>query len=75
MTLFLLNSNLLSKDARFQWDKIVTSQVDTAPWTSVQGRDQPKACTKLYMSFMDCVMLHLQMAFTDDAAENETLPY
>ena len=28
---FSLYANLLSKDARFQWDKIVMSQVDSAP--------------------------------------------
>ena len=56
---FLLYMNLLSEDAHFQWDKIVSSQVDTAPWTDVRGIEQPDARTKSYMSFMDCVMLHL----------------
>ena len=36
---FSLYANLLSKDARFQWDKIVLSQVDTAPWTDVRGKE------------------------------------
>ncbi len=34
---FLLYVNLLSKDARFRWDKIVSSQVGAAPWTNLQG--------------------------------------
>ncbi len=29
----LLYANLLSKDAQFHWDKIVSSQVGAAPWT------------------------------------------
>ncbi len=32
---FTFYANLLSEDARYQWDKIVASQVDTAPWTDV----------------------------------------
>ena len=63
--------NLLSEDARFQWDKIVSSQMDTAPWTNVRGMEQPNAHTKSYMSFMDCVTLHLQMVFAEDAVEKE----
>ena len=34
---FSLYANLLSEDARFRWDKIVASQVGTAPWTDLQG--------------------------------------
>ena len=64
-------AHLLSKDAQYQWDKIVASQVDTAPWTDVQGKEQPKGCAKLYLSFMDSVMLHLQMVFAENAAEQE----
>ena len=56
---FSLYANLLSKDAWFQWDKIVTSQVDTAPWIDVRGKEQPEKRTRSYTSFMDCVTLHL----------------
>jgi hypothetical protein len=31
---FSLYANLHSKDARFRWDKIVSSQVGAAPWTN-----------------------------------------
>ena len=68
---FSLYANLLSEDARFQWDKIVTSQVDTAPWIDVRGKEQPEKRTRSYTSFMDCVTLHLQTVFSDDAAEQE----
>ena len=68
---FTFYANLLSKDARYQWDKIVALQVDTAPWTDIQGKEQPTACVKLYPSFMDSVTLHLQTVFAEDAAERE----
>ena len=64
-------ANLLSVDAWFQWDKIVISQVNTAPWTDVRGKEQPGVCTRSFMSFMDCVMLHLQKVFANGAAEQE----
>ena len=51
---FSLHAKLLSEDARFQWDKIVTSQVDTAPWIDFRGKEQPDTCTRSCMSFMDC---------------------
>ena len=64
-------AHLLSEDARYQWDKIVALQVDTARWTNIRGKEQPKACVKSYLSFMDCVTLHLQTVFTKDAVEQE----
>ena len=33
---FMFYENLLSKDAQYQWDKIVASQVDTAPWPTAR---------------------------------------
>ena len=68
---FTFYTNLLSKDAQYQWDKIVALQVNTAPWTNIQGKEQPKACVKLYLSFMDCVTLHLRRVYAEDAAEQE----
>ncbi len=46
-------------------------QVGTAPWTDVQVKEQLDAHTKSYLSFMDCVMLHLQMVFAEDSVEQE----
>ena len=34
-------------------------------------RQQPTARVKSYLSFMDCVTLHLQTVFAEDAAEQE----
>ncbi len=39
---FSLYANLLSKDARIHWDKIVSSQVGAAPWTDLQGNKHEK---------------------------------
>ena len=49
---FMFYANLLSKDARYQWDKIVASQDDTAPWTDVRGKEQPTVRVRSYLSFM-----------------------
>ncbi len=32
-------ANLLTKDARYHWDKIIKSQCDTAPWIDLQGKE------------------------------------
>ena len=48
--LFMFYVIFLSKDARYQWDKIVALQVHTAPWTNVRCKEQPKACVKSYLS-------------------------
>ena len=43
---FMFYTNLLSEDARYQWEKIVALQLDTAPWTNVRGKEQPNARVK-----------------------------
>jgi hypothetical protein len=56
---FLLYANLLSKDAQFRWDKIVSSQVRAAPWTDLQGNEHEKGHGKSMGSFQDCITFHL----------------
>jgi len=68
---FSLYANLLSEDARFRWDKIVTSQVGTAPWTDLQGNEHPDAREKCMQSFQDCMTFHLLDMFPSDAAEQQ----
>ncbi len=48
---FLLYSNLLSEDARFRWDKIVSGQVGATPWTNLQGNKHKNECGKCMESF------------------------
>jgi hypothetical protein len=68
---FLLYANLLSKDARFRWDKIVTSQIGVAPWTDLQGNKHEKERAKGMESFQDCITFHLLDMFPGNAAEQQ----
>ncbi len=63
--------NLLSKDARFRWDKIVASQVGTAPWTDLQGNEHAEERGKGKQSFQDCITFHLLDMFPSNAAEQQ----
>jgi hypothetical protein len=67
----LLYVNLLSKDARFRWDKIVSSQVGAAPWTDLQGNEHKKEHGKSMESFHDCITFHLLDMFPSNAAEQQ----
>ena len=56
---FLLYANLLSKDVRFCWDKIVSSQVGAAPWTNLKEKEHEKERDKSMESFQDPGLHHL----------------
>jgi hypothetical protein len=56
---FLLYANLLSKDAQFCWDKIVSCQVRAAPWTDLQGNEHKKEHGKSKEFLQDCITFHL----------------
>ena len=68
---FSLYANLPSKDARFHWDKIVSSQVGTAPWTDLQGNEHKKEREKSMESFQDCITFHLLDMFPSNAAKEQ----
>jgi len=68
---FSLYANLLSKDARFRWDKIVASQVGAAPWTDLQGNKYEEESGNSMESFQDCITFHLLDVFPGDAAEQQ----
>jgi hypothetical protein len=68
---FSLYANLLSEDARFRWDKIVSSQIGAAPWTDLQGNEHEKEREKSMESFQDCITFHLLDMFPGDAAEQQ----
>ncbi len=55
---FLLYANLLSKDTRFRWDKIVSGQVGAALWTNLQGNKHKKERGKSMEFFQDLSGLH-----------------
>ncbi len=68
---FLHYANLLSKDARFCWDKIVSSQIGAAPWTDLQGSEYHKEHGKDMQSLQDCITFHLLDMFSGNAAEQQ----
>ena len=68
---FSLYANLLTEDARYHWDKIVSSQCDTYPWTDLRGKEQQRVRPKSETSFQDCVSFHLLNVFQADAAERQ----
>jgi hypothetical protein len=68
---FSLYANLLRKDARFRWDKIVSSQVGAAPWTDLQGNEYEEEHGKSMESFQDCITFHLLDMFPGDAAKQQ----
>jgi hypothetical protein len=48
---FLLYANLLSKDARFRWDKIVSSQIRAACGPIYKGMNMRKSMTRVWSPF------------------------
>ncbi len=69
--LFSLYANLLSKDARFRWDKIVSSQDGAAPWTNLQWKEHEKEHGRSMESFQDCITFHLLDMFPGDASKQQ----
>ncbi len=68
---FSLYTNLLSKDAQFCWDKIVSSQVGAAPWTDLKGKEHEKERDKSMESFQDCITFHHLDMFRSNAAKQQ----
>ena len=66
---FKLYGNLLSNEARQPWDKIVQAQMMKCPWEDIFGVTHDETPTKIWESFMECIMFHLQQMFRHDAGE------
>jgi hypothetical protein len=62
---------LLSKDAQFRWDKIISSQVRAALWTNLKGKEHEKEHDKSMESFQDCITFHFLDMFPGDAAKQQ----
>ena len=60
---FQLYSNLIAEKARQPWTKIMTEQIDAAPWIDIQHAEHAESHGKLWDSFMECVRLHLLTMF------------
>lgn len=66
---FKLYRSLLSDKARQTWEEIIKTEVTLAPWEGVNGVMHTETPIKTWNSFDDCVMLHLQQVFGQDAGE------
>jgi hypothetical protein len=67
--MFQFYANLLSVEAKYAWNKIVTEQTASNPYVDLQGISQkgPRGVSR--QSFEDCVLFHLLAVFPINAAE------
>ena len=68
---FQLYSNLLTKEARRPWSKILGEQIGVTHWTNLFGVEHTEEQKRLCQSFMDCVTFHLLTVFQSDAAKTQ----
>jgi hypothetical protein len=69
--MFHFYTNLLSVEAKYAWNKIVTEQMASNPYGDLQGVFQkgPRGVSR--QSFEDCVLFHLLSLFPINTAERE----
>jgi hypothetical protein len=69
--LFAFYSNLLSPESKYAWNKIISKQMESNQFGTLQGvsLEGPRGMSR--ESFNDCVMFHLFTAFPINAAEQE----
>jgi hypothetical protein len=61
--------NLLSGDAQSQWDCVCRKMQERDLWAAVNGQVTKGRCPRTWMSFLDCLELHMLTVFSADAAE------
>jgi hypothetical protein len=66
---FELYGNLLSDEARQPWNKIIQAQTTKCPWEDIHGVTHDETPTKIWDSFMECIMFYLQKVFRNDMDE------
>jgi hypothetical protein len=69
--MFQFYANLLSSDAKYEWNKIVREQTEADPFNDLKGVSRKGPRGLLRESFDDCVMFHLLNVFPNNAAEQE----
>jgi hypothetical protein len=69
--MFQFYANLLSSDAKYEWNKIVREQTEADPFKDLKGvsRKGPRGLSR--KSFDDCIMFHLLTVFPNNAVEQE----
>jgi hypothetical protein len=69
--MFLFYLNLPSPESKYAWNKIISKQMESNPYVSLQGDTLEGPRGMLHQSFKDCVMFHLLTAFPINMAEQE----
>jgi hypothetical protein len=69
--MFQFYANLLSIDAKYTWNKIIQEQMQSNPYTDLQGVSKKGPRGLAHKSFDDCVMFHLLTMFPNNMAEQE----
>ncbi len=69
--MFQFYTNLLSVEAKYAWNKIVTEQTQSNPYVDLQGICQKGPRGALRQSFEDCMLFYLLTVFLINAAEQE----
>jgi hypothetical protein len=69
--MFQFYANLLSLDAKYEWNKIVKEQMEADPFKDLQGMSKKGPRGLLRESFDKCIMFHLLTVFPNNAAEQE----
>ncbi len=63
--------NLLSSNARSQWDCVCREMHERDSWAAVNGQKTKGRRPRMWTSFLDCLELHKLMVFSADAAKRQ----
>jgi hypothetical protein len=69
--MFQFYANLLSVEAKYRWNKIVTEQTQSVPSVDHQGVSQKEPRGALCQSFEDYMLFHVLTVFPINVAEEE----
>jgi hypothetical protein len=69
--MFQFYADLLSVEAKYTWNKIITEQTAFNPYVDLQGVSQKGPRGPSHKSFDDCMLLHLLTMFPVNTAEQD----
>ncbi len=69
--MFAFYLNLLSRESKYPWNKIISKQMESNPYVNLQGVSLEGPRGMSHESFSNCIMFHLLTAFSINAAEQE----
>ena len=70
-TIFSTTANFFRGDGKTPWDKIVTEQTESDPWTNLRGVEQTGIRGKTMTAWEDCYILMKKSVFANNAAEEQ----